>query len=59
MQMGPGGSMSLGSWITEKLMQIYHQYGMGSRPVLYITKRVHSTGRVPWLLDKANVPTHN
>jgi hypothetical protein len=43
---GPGGSMSyvvverpgwlneLGSWITEQLIQAYHQYGVGSRPAL-------------------------
>jgi hypothetical protein len=31
---GPGGSMSLGSWITKQLIQAYHQYGMGSHSAL-------------------------
>ena len=31
---GLGWLNEIGSWITEKLMQVYHQYGMGSRPVL-------------------------
>ena len=29
----------LGSWITRQLIQAYHQYGMGSRPTLEITKK--------------------
>ena len=40
---GPGWLNELGSWITQQLIQTYHQYGVGLRPALYITKRVHST----------------
>jgi len=31
---GPGWLNELGSWITEQLIQAYHQYGMGLHPVL-------------------------
>ena len=36
---GPGRLNELGSWITLQLIQAYHQYGVGSRPALYITKK--------------------
>ena len=39
---GPGWLNELGRWIWQ-LIQAYHQYGVGSRPALQITKRVHST----------------
>jgi len=29
-------------------MQAYHQYGVGSRPALLITKRVHTTSSRKW-----------
>jgi hypothetical protein len=29
---GPGWPNELGSWITQQLIQAYHQYGVGSRP---------------------------
>jgi hypothetical protein len=29
----------VGSWITEQIMQAYHQYGVGSRATLYLTKK--------------------
>jgi hypothetical protein len=31
---GLGWLNELGSWITEQLMQAYHQYGVGLRPAL-------------------------
>jgi hypothetical protein len=31
---GPGWFNELGSWITQQLIQAYHQYGVGSRPAL-------------------------
>jgi hypothetical protein len=31
---GPGWLNEQGSWITQQLMQAYHQYGVGSRPAL-------------------------
>ena len=37
---GFGWLNELGSWITQQLTQAYHQYGVGSRPALYITKKV-------------------
>jgi len=37
--LGPGWLNELGSWITKQLIQAYHQYGVGSRPALYITKK--------------------
>ena len=36
---GPGWLNELGSWITKQLIQAYHQYGVGSRPALQITKK--------------------
>ena len=33
---GPGWLSELGSWITYQLIQAYHQYGVGTRPTLYI-----------------------
>ena len=36
---GPGWLNELGSWITEQLIQAYHQYGVCSRPALYIIKK--------------------
>jgi hypothetical protein len=36
---GPGWLNELGSWITYQLIQAYHQYGVGSRPALLITKK--------------------
>ena len=36
---GPGWLNELGSWITQQLIQAYHQYGVDSRPALQITKR--------------------
>jgi hypothetical protein len=32
--MGSGWLNELGSWITYQLIQVYHQYGVGSRPTL-------------------------
>ena len=29
---GPGWLNELGSWIIQQLIQVYHQYGVGSRP---------------------------
>ena len=40
---GHGCLNELGSWITQQLIQAYHQYGVGSCPALQSTKRVHST----------------
>jgi len=34
MKWGPGWLNELGSWITQQLIQAYHQYGVGSRPAL-------------------------
>jgi hypothetical protein len=48
MMVGPGWLNELGSSITQQLIQAYHQYGVGSRPALYITKRVHSTRNRKW-----------
>jgi hypothetical protein len=31
---GPGWLNELGSWVTQQLIQAYHQYGVGSRPAL-------------------------
>ena len=31
---GPGWLNELDSWITQQLIQAYHQYGVGSRPAL-------------------------
>ena len=45
---GPGWLNELDSWITWQLIQAYHQYDVGSRPALYITKRVHSTRSHKW-----------
>jgi hypothetical protein len=36
---GPGWLNELGSWITKRLIQAYHQYGVGSCPALLITKK--------------------
>jgi hypothetical protein len=36
---GFGWLNELGSWINQQLTQAYHQYGVGSRPALYITKK--------------------
>jgi hypothetical protein len=36
---GPGWLNELGSWITQQLIKAYHQYGVGSRPALYITEK--------------------
>jgi hypothetical protein len=30
----PGWLNELGNWITKQLIQVYHQYGLGSRPAL-------------------------
>jgi len=39
----------LGSWITQQLIQAYHQYGVGSCPRLCkLQKRVHSTCSHKW-----------
>ena len=35
---GPGWLNELGIWITQQLIQAYNQYGVGSRPALYIAK---------------------
>ena len=35
---GPGWLNELDSWITQQLIQAYHQYDVGSRMALYITK---------------------
>jgi hypothetical protein len=35
---GPGWLNELGSWVTQQLIQAYHQYGVGSYPALLITK---------------------
>jgi hypothetical protein len=45
---GPEWLNHLGSWITKRLIQAYHQYGVSSRPALQITKRVHSTRNRRW-----------
>jgi len=31
---GPGWLNELGSWITYQLIEVYYQYGVGSRPAL-------------------------
>jgi len=31
---GHGWLIELGSWITQQLIQAYHQYGVGSHPAL-------------------------
>jgi hypothetical protein len=36
-RVSPGWLNELGSWITLQLVHTYHQYGVGSRPALYIT----------------------
>jgi hypothetical protein len=36
---GPGWLNELGSWITQQIIQAYHQYSVGSRKPLQITKR--------------------
>ena len=36
---GPGWLNELDSWIIYQLIQAYHQYGVGSRPALWITKK--------------------
>ena len=36
---GSGWLNELGSWITQQLIQNYHQYGVGSRSALLITKK--------------------
>jgi hypothetical protein len=33
-KIGTGWLNELGSWITQQLIQDYHQYGVGSRPAL-------------------------
>ena len=35
---GPGWLSELGSWITQQSIQVYHQYGVGSRPVCKLQK---------------------
>jgi hypothetical protein len=36
---GPGWLNELGSWITWQIIQAYNQYGVGSRPTLFIAKQ--------------------
>ena len=46
---GPGRLNELGGWITQQIIQAYHQYGVGSRPVLK-TRLVAASDKVFQLL---------